>query len=303
MFAIDPAAITTNGDVRTTTIYFVSPTRTAEAIETDFDCAQQTLVTRSRKVIRTDLSLLRNAKITTPSGKPALGTTGDISLKLVCGWPKAPEKATKLEDVSLGAFLSRLSDTLRKRADKSPDIIIDQTSIGNCIFAKVPKDVSVNALVLAQQNRPLGSDQQVRAEVGKAATACGVTPDNTDAAVFATQGIYGRYGILSVIPDKKGVKLREDVVAAAWNGADASVREPFLALARLAMSPASTVDDVVKGRDSLVEAGKALAANPELQAAVKKASSRKADEIAGLLRQYFAATAMGEVAEAKLAPQ
>jgi hypothetical protein len=302
IFAIDPASITTNGEVKTATIYFVHPTRTAEASEIDFDCANQTLTTKSRKLIRTDLSPLRNAKITTPSGKPTPKTTGDISLKLVCEWPKPSEKPIKMEEPSLGAFLAKLSDTLRKRAKYTPDIVIDQTSVGNCIFSKVPKDVSFNALMLMQQNKPLGADQQIRAEIGKAAEACGVAPAYMDASVFAAQGIYGRYGILSVIPDKKGQKLREDVFAAAWNGADASAREPFLALAALAMVPASTVDDVVKRRDSLVEAGKTLAANPELQAAVKKASSRKADEITLLLRQYFAATAMGEVAEAKLAP-
>src|SRR5689334_5429725 len=69
MFAIEPASITTNGAMKSATIYLVEPTRMAHAYDIDFDCAQQTVTTKTHKIVRTDLSFLRNAKVLTPSEK------------------------------------------------------------------------------------------------------------------------------------------------------------------------------------------------------------------------------------------
>jgi hypothetical protein len=300
-FAIEPASIVANGGVKSATFYLVHPQRTAEEMTVDIDCAAGTMITKSRKLVRTDLSPLRNLPGSPAPQKPDPKTTGGISLKLICDWPTAPSKATQVEAESLPAFLLQTADRLREKPWPGPGIINDRTSVANCIFSKAGKQASMRAMTLASQGKPLGGDQQVRADVDKAATACGVAPANRDAAIFAATSIYTRLGLMARLQEKG--KIREEQLAAAWHGADGSLREPVLSMANLMLTPGSSTADLTEEkRQKASEAAKTLAAVPELSSALAT-TNLDAELKSIIVYQYFMAVGLGEVAEAKLAPQ
>lgn len=299
-FAIDPGGIVETSAGRSANIYFVMPSRIVQEYASDFDCAGSRVLVRSRKIMRSDLSPLRDVKVSGVWEKPDPKASVGIALKLVCDWPVAPA-ARKGEAVTLPAFLGQTADRLRQMPEASRmSIIVDSTAIGDCIFAKMPRDVSLAAMSLVQNGKPLSGNTEFQTHVEKLGEVCAGRPVAKIDVVFAAISIYTRHGIVSRFPDMK--KINENLLTATWNAADPALREPFLSMTALMQAPTSSAGDISEAaRQKAGDATRALMAAPELSAALVKTKGLNNDQKYILINQYFSATAMGEAAEARLA--
>jgi hypothetical protein len=305
IFAINPADIVDAGGGRkTATFYFIRATHQADAYVTEFDCAGGRLITQSQRIVRSDLSLVRNVKRAPAWEKPDPKAVGGIVLKFVCDWPSPPVPAESTAAESTAAFLLATADNLLARTPASGrDINPDRTTVGDCIFSQMPKDVSTNALIAAQGGRSPAEDKAFRDRVKTLGAKCSGRPESDSDMLVITAGlsIYMRFGSIARLTEKS--KITENHLAAAWNSAAPSVRAPLLERAAM-MNTSATVSDVQNAPTDAIQASvRTLMETPVLAGLLAEATNLNDAPKRILVSQYFMAVAMGEQAEAALAPQ
>jgi len=302
IFAINPADISDQGGGRKlATYYYVHPSHLADLYADEFDCAGGKMISRSRRIVRSDLSPVRDLKTTADWETPDPRTVAGIVLKFVCAWPSPPARMESTTAESLAQFLHLTADGILAKGDGSSLINIDRTAVGDCIFGAMPKDLALKALTNVGAGRPPSADPAFREKVKTLGAKCIGRPvaDNDSLVVGAALSIYMRHGIVARLGEK--LEVTENHLAAAWNTAALSTRAPLLEEAAKLHTDATLSDIENSNKQPIANAVKTLMSTPELQTALGKVRNLNDTQKEILVYQYFMAIAMGEQAEAALA--
>jgi hypothetical protein len=269
----------------------------ADQMSVEVDCKGKRLRDVARKSVRSDLSPVREVPVSSGWKQPNAKAIGGILINAMCGLPSPPARLKRSDTASPSDYIRQSADAaLARRDPSSPAIVFDHTTVGDCIFAQMPKKVREEAILSLLPTQVQGFNEQVN-ELG---AKCSSRPESRgDSPVIgAALSIFQRWAVMTHLGNPK--KIAEDYMAAAWNTASAETRKPLLDTAAMLHDPGKTVADIEKTDPAPVRSSiDALMNAPVLKTRLDMLELNDQQKRA-LLSVYFNAVAMGEVAEAQL---
>jgi hypothetical protein len=301
IYALDAAITLTADGHKAATYYYIPGSHAPEQIRMQVDCGAKRVRTESRRVVRSDLSLVREVSGPGEWTKPEARAIGGILIKAVCEAP-SPAGLKRVEAASTIDYVSQSSNEVLSKLDPSKRmIIIDQTSVANCIFARMPKKVKEEAMRAVMDGKPPMSVSGFSEQASKLGAACSGRPESKSDSLIvgAAMGIFERYGVMSLLGD--GAKIGEQHLAAAWNTAASEVREPLLKRAGMLHDPGVTVADIGQvDPEPAKRSIETLMNAPVLKPRLDMLNQWNNEQKRVLVGRYFNAVAMGEAAEARM---
>lgn len=292
-------------DIRTVREYRIPATQLVDRYDIEVDCRRDRLRTVGRMFVRTDMSEVRNTlKTQGPAEwtKPQRRAIGGILMRAVCGHPDAPSGLKSTEVASMSAYLRQASDEVLAAHDPAKlALVVDGTSVGDCIFRAMDEDTKLQAIVVVQQGRAASSADGFVAAVNALSERC-IGRDSADdpLLVGAAMSIFTRFGVVTRLAQER--KIAEQHLAAAWYGAPDEVRAPLLARAAQLHDPNASVEEIRAAETADVAAtARTLAQTPALKAALERVTHLNDNQKEAFLMMYFMAAAMSEDSERRLA--
>jgi len=303
IFALNAADVADlpNGHKKVTQ-YRIFGSHQAEQFEAEIDCQGKQLRTTNRRVVRSDLSYVRDASFKPDWQKPDARAIGGILIDAVCTLPARPARLRTAEADSTAAYLRRSADEALAMYDASKrSIIVDQTAVGDCIFSKMPKEIAAEAVTKALEGRPPSQATGFIEQANRLGAECSGRPasQGDTAIVGAAMSIFQRFAMVSRLKDGKAIG--EDHLAAAWNTAPAEIRAPLLQKAGMLHDPRVRAGDIAQAdQQAAQQAVDALMNLPVLKARLDRLKHVNQQQKRAMVSMYYAALAMGETSEAQL---